>query len=51
MGRSGRRVPVRAGQRLSADQDEVIDASLQQGRAVFDELTWRTPDITDMVPV
>jgi transcriptional regulator with XRE-family HTH domain len=51
MGRGDRRVPVRAGQRLSADQDEVIDASLQQGRAVFDELTWRTPDITDMVPV
>ena len=51
IGRSDRRVPVRAGQRLSADQDEVIDASLQQGRAVFDELTWRTPDITDMVPV
>jgi transcriptional regulator with XRE-family HTH domain len=51
MGRGDRRVPVRAGQRLSANQDEVIDASLQQGRAVFDELTWRTPDITDMVPV
>ena len=51
IGRDDRRVPVRAGQRLAADPDEVIDASLQQGRAVFDELTWRTPDITDMVPV
>lgn len=51
IGRDDRRVPVRAGQRLAADPDEVIDASLQQGRKAFDELTWRTPDITDMVPV
>jgi hypothetical protein len=51
MGRGDRRVPVHAGQRLAAGPDEVIDASLQQGQAVFDELTWRTPGITDMVPV
>jgi transcriptional regulator with XRE-family HTH domain len=51
IGRDDRRMPVRAGQRLATAQEEVIDASLQQGRAVFDELTWRTPDITDMVPV
>jgi transcriptional regulator with XRE-family HTH domain len=47
---AARRLPVRAGQRISS-QAEVIDASLQQGRAVFDELTWRSPEITDMVPV
>jgi transcriptional regulator with XRE-family HTH domain len=45
-----RRLPVRAGQRISS-QAEVIDVSLQQGRADFDELTWRSPEITDMVPV
>jgi transcriptional regulator with XRE-family HTH domain len=49
--RDDRRLPVRAGQRLAAAPEEVIDASLQQGRAVFGELTWRTPEITDMVPV
>jgi transcriptional regulator with XRE-family HTH domain len=51
LGQTDRRVPVHAGQRLANSPEEVIDASLQQGRAVFDELTWQTPDITDMVPV
>jgi transcriptional regulator with XRE-family HTH domain len=47
---AARRLPVRAGQRIGS-QAEVIDVSLQQGRADFDELTWRSPEITDMVPV
>jgi XRE family transcriptional regulator, stress-response regulator len=46
----GRRLPVRAGQRISSPAG-VIDVSLQQGRADFDDLTWRSPEITDMVPV
>ena len=51
------RLPARAGQRLGAPQAQVIDAvSLQggaalPGRAAFDPLTWRAPDITDLVPV
>jgi transcriptional regulator with XRE-family HTH domain len=51
------RLPARAGQRLSTPQAQVIDtASLQGGAALpggapFDQLTWRAPDITDMVPV
>src|SRR5450432_4379434 len=39
IGQAARRLPVRVGQRISS-QAEVIDASLQQGRAEFDELTW-----------
>jgi transcriptional regulator with XRE-family HTH domain len=46
-----RQVPAGAAHRLSADPEQVIDASLDQGQDVFDELRWRTPDITDMVPV
>lgn len=50
------RLPARVGQRLGAPQAQVIDAvSLQGGSArpgaAFDQLTWRAPDITDMVPV
>jgi transcriptional regulator with XRE-family HTH domain len=53
------RLPVRAGQRLGATQAQrhgtpqaqVIDAVSLQGGAAFDQLTWRAPDITDMVPV
>ncbi len=51
------RLPARAGQRLGAGQAQMIDAaSLQGGAALpggtaFDRLTWRAPDITDMVPV
>ncbi len=50
-------LPARAGQRLGAPQAQAIDAvSLQGGAALpggaaFDQLTWRAPDITDMVPV
>jgi transcriptional regulator with XRE-family HTH domain len=45
------RLPARAGQRLGAPQTRVIDAASLQGGAAFDPLTWRAPDITDMVPV
>ncbi len=50
------RLPARAGQRLGAPQAPAIDAVSMQGGsarpgAAFDQLTWRAPDITDMVPV
>jgi transcriptional regulator with XRE-family HTH domain len=45
------RVPACAGQRLGPPQAQVIDAVSLQGGAAFDPLTWRAPDITDMVPV
>ncbi len=50
------RLPARAGQRLGAQQAQVIDTvSLHGGAArpgaALDQLTWRAPDITDMVPV
>jgi len=50
------RLPARAGQRLGAQQARVIDTvSLHGGAArpgaALDQLTWRAPDITDMVPV
>jgi transcriptional regulator with XRE-family HTH domain len=51
------RMAARAGQRLGAPQAQAVDAvSLQGGAALqrgaaFDQLTWRAPDITDMVPV
>jgi transcriptional regulator with XRE-family HTH domain len=51
------RLPARAGQRLGAPQAQVIDAASLPGGAALpggtalDQLTWRAPDITDMVPV
>ena len=53
------RLPARVGQRLStlearrlgAPQVQVIDAVALHGGAAFDQLSWRAPDVTDMVPV
>jgi len=58
--RAGQRVGAQQSQRLVAPQAQgldtgqapVIDAVSLQGGAALDRLTtWRTPDITDMVPV
>ena len=51
------RLPARASQRLGAGRPQMIDAAALQGGAAlpggtaFDQLTWRAPDVTDMVPV
>jgi transcriptional regulator with XRE-family HTH domain len=45
------RLSARVGQRLGAPQAQVIDAVSLQGGTAFDQLNWRAPDITDMVPV
>ena len=48
----GQRLGVPQAQQLAAGQAPVIDAVSLQGGAALDRLTtWRTPDITDMVPV
>jgi transcriptional regulator with XRE-family HTH domain len=48
----GQRLGVPQAQQLAAGQSPVIDAVSLQGGAALDRLTtWRTPDITDMVPV
>ncbi len=48
----GQRLGVPQAQQLGAGQAPVIDAVSLQGGAALDRLTtWRTPDITDMVPV
>jgi transcriptional regulator with XRE-family HTH domain len=48
----GQRLRVPQAQQLGAGQTPVIDAVSLQGGAALDRLTsWRTPDITDMVPV
>jgi transcriptional regulator with XRE-family HTH domain len=45
------RLQPRAGQRLGTPRVQAIDAASLQGGGPFDQLTWGTPDLTDMVPV
>jgi transcriptional regulator with XRE-family HTH domain len=49
--RVGRRLGAPHGQRLDLPQTQVIDAVSLPGGTAFDQLNWRAPDITDMVPV
>ena len=45
------RPPSHPGRRLGPPQAQMIDAVSLQGGMAFDQLNWRAPDITDMVPV